>query len=79
MADVMHRWRALAQFHMVPKHFKQSKMSIEGHTNIKLYFYKLVTFVQTVYSQGRLNKSQQEVYEQMHTALDNFCERMSAQ
>ena len=42
--DVMKSWMALAQFHMVPKHFKQSKMSIEGHTNAKLYFHKLAIF-----------------------------------
>ena len=45
VADVMKNWVALAQFHMTPKHFKQSKMSIEGPTNVKLYTWKLALFV----------------------------------
>ena len=39
--------------HMRPKHFKQTKMTIEGHTTIKNYCYKLVTFLQQLVGQGR--------------------------
>ena len=43
--ELLKDWRTLAQFHMRPKHFRQGKMSIEGHTNIKVYLYKLILFI----------------------------------
>ena len=73
----MKGWKALAQFHMVPKHFKQSKMSIEGHTNAKLYLHKLIMFLKQIMTQDRQTKTKDEVYEQMHTVLDELCDRMT--
>ena len=64
---------------MVPKHFKQSKMSIEGHTNAKLYFHKLAIFLKQIITQDRLDKSKVEVFEQMHTVLDELCDRLTVQ
>ena len=75
--DVMKGWKALAQFHMVPKHFRQSKMSIEGHTNAKLYLHKLIMFLKQITTQERQTKTKDEVYEQMHTVLDELCDRMT--
>ena len=61
--EMMKDWRTLAQFHMRPKHFRQGKMSIEGHTNIKVYLYKLIMFFRTLGSQGRSTLSRDERYE----------------
>lgn len=62
--ELRNDWRTLAQFHMRPKHFKQGKMSIEGHTNIKLYCFKLVTFVQQMITRERSSRTKAEMYEQ---------------
>jgi len=48
--ELLKDWKTLAQFHMRPKHFKQGKMSIEGHTNVKRYLFKLVLYFQTMAS-----------------------------
>ena len=51
--EMLTDWRTLAQFQMRPKHYKQAKMSIEGHTTIKVYCYKFVVFIQTLALQKR--------------------------
>ena len=63
--ELMKDWRTLGQFYMKPKHFKQGKMSIEGHTNIKVYLYKLVMFFNQIIVNERSTLSKAEMYEQM--------------
>lgn len=77
--ELMKDWRTLGQFYMKPKHFKQGKMSIEGHTNIKVYIYKLVMFFNQIIVNERSTLSKAEMYEQMQTVLDEFCNRMTIQ
>ena len=62
---------------MLPKHFKQGKMSIEGHTNIKLYTYKLAIFVQQLIGNERAKMSKTEMYENVQKVLDEFTSRMT--
>lgn len=75
--ELLKDWRTLGQFHMKPKHFKQVKMSIEGHTNVKRYFFKLVTYVYTLVGQGRSALTRDERYGQLQTVLDEFVDRMT--
>ena len=77
--EMLKDWRTLAQFHMVPKHFRQGRLSIEGHNNIKIYFFKFVLFAQTLAKRGRSAMSRAERYEQMQSALDEFVDRMVLQ
>ena len=79
VAEVMKGWGALAQFHMSPKHFKQSYMSIEGHTNVKLYCTKLISYIKQVITQERSTLSKVEQFEQLHTVLDELMDRMQLQ
>ena len=76
--DLQNDWRTLAQFHMRPKHFRQGKMSIEGHTNIKLYCFKLVTFMSQLLTRERTSKTKAELYESVQVALDELQERIKA-
>ena len=60
--EMLRDWRTLGQFHMKPKHFKQGKMSIEGHTNVKRYLYKLITYFQQLIGDGRSALTRDERY-----------------
>ena len=62
---------------MKPKHFRQGKMSIEGHTNIKVYLYKLITFSRQMITGEKSGLTKIEMYEQAQSVLDEFTERMS--
>ena len=64
---------------MRPKHFRQHKMSIEGHTNAKLYIFKLILFFQGLVSQERSTMTKAQIYEQVQTVLDEFVNRMTSQ
>ena len=51
-------------------------MSMEGHTNIKLYSYKLITFLQELITSEKLDCTKAELYEKVQLALDEFVDRM---
>ena len=65
VCELLKDWRTLGQFHMRPKHFKQGKMSFEGHTNIKLYLYKFIMFFSQIVTNPRSQLSKTEMYEQV--------------
>ena len=58
--ELMKGWRTLAQFHMRPKHFRQGKMSYEGHDNAKLYIFKLSLWLKQIITQERSTMTKEE-------------------